>query len=278
MTRPSFVSKKLASFLPLTRPPEPQRIDANARKQLLSYAPIDGLDPPSYRSAFTPFTLHVTQSDPNRFETNSSLVQDIALTSFKSILEVQFRISTDPKAGRVTSIKVTHISPWADAELGQWLRTHASTGDVASLGWAAGRFWEEACRRAAYWACVRRLFPHLIGGKGSSEGDAAASEAPTTDEPAAPLTLRALRMGIGRTGLRLARGRTALLLTWHIASEGSGEVVNRVDVAAAYPRAWEKVDERASLATLKDVFHRLRERSGIVEATRVLVGIMFPDD
>ena len=205
----------------------------------------------------------------------------IELQSPKGLLAVELRVVSNVTSGVVDSVEVTRVAPWANAELGQWLRAQALTGDVSSMGWACGRYWEVACLRAKHWLRCQALFPNLFhGAEDADENPFTLHEdrpPEGTSDLSVPLSRRALFLNLGRQSLQLTRDRVSLLFSWWIEMDGSGEVRSEADVSASYPKVWDIADERGSFKQLKATFHRLHERDGVLEATRIVTEIVFQD-
>ena len=276
-SRSSFTSAKLAAFLPFTKARTFRRPQSSQNVKALSYAPINLLDPSAYRTAFTPLGVELTSGFLDLEDDRHTQTQDISLASPKSLLSIKFRATSNVATGKVNAVEVSHVSPWADAELGQWLRQQARAVDVPSMGWACGRYWEVACHRARHWLRCQALFPQFFptqdGAKQVSDDDTGDAAVQYFEKP---ISRDALHMNIGRQTLLFSQDKVSLLFGWYIVLDGSGEVTSEVDVSASYPKVWQDTDERGSLKKLKEAFRKVQERGGILEATRVLVQVVFP--
>ena len=278
--RSTSLSAKLAAFFPFSKPSKPRYDHERSPSLKLTHGPIQVLDPPEFRTAFTPFTLSSTKTLLNPLDENDATqLHNIELASPRGLLTVKFDVRSNTATATVDSIDVSGVSPWAKVELGQWLRKQAHTGDISSMGWACGRFWKVACLRAQHWLRVQALFPDFFRDTENMIDNPFVRQDDGADEVdmvlLRPLTRRALYKNIGRQSLVLSRDRVSLLFSWWIAPDTFGEVASEVDVAASYPKVWETMDERGSLKKPKEIFHRIRERNGILEATQTLVRIFF---
>ena len=278
----AVTSSKLASFLPFSKPRITPHHDFRNLPPPATYAPVNLLDTPEHRKAFTPFTLSSTKTLPTSFlQGDSTEEHTIQLKAPKSLLTIELRVRSNVTSGQVDPVEVTHVTPWANAELGQWLRAQAPTGDVSTLGWACGRYWEVACLRAKHWLRCQAMFPDLLNVARDLDDDPfkLREDPPTEETPGSSGSLlpsrRALSLNVGRHNFQLTRDRVSLLFSWRIMMDRSGEVRSEVDVSASYPRIWDTADERGSLKRLKEAFHQLRGRDGILEATRIIVQIVF---
>ncbi|KAJ9649600.1 hypothetical protein H2199_000378 [Coniosporium tulheliwenetii] len=305
------LSQLLTSFLPFSKPlayrtePAPPTPDAPTP----SHAPLALDDPLPYLTLFTPFTITSSISTTPAPQ-SPTLHHTLTLTSPSSLLHatLHLHISPDPEPC-ITSLDLATLSPWAEPELGPWLRRCAAENDVGDVGWALGSYWELAIRRVECWGRCEKAWPELLGrggkvgkGKGKAGGQANAElerldvrsdgeegleeVSGVGDIIAGPgdgtggkgkraASRRELRRHLGRTELVFQSAEVKLRIVWRIQFDWTGEAESVVRAQAAFPPAWHEADERRSLHKVPATFERLVRERGVFEAVRVVVGLLF---
>lgn len=173
------LSQLLSSFLPFTKPlahrTEPAPPASN--DPVPSHAPLALDDPLPYLTLFTPFTITSSISTTPETSTAPSpqpptLLHTITLTSPSSLLSatLHLHISPNPEP-HIKRLNLAALSPWAESEIGAWLRRRAAENDVGGVGWALGSYWELATKRAGCWGRCERAWPHLLGRQGRGDGE-----------------------------------------------------------------------------------------------------------
>lgn len=232
--------------------------------------------------------------------------QTLVLSSPQQILSLVLDLTTDTVTSAVDSLILTSLTPWADRELGAWVREHiAPTGDISSVGWAAGRYWERALTRAQFWHTCHDKYAHLLRFSGVVNGEDDQGYAPKAPNhtntpfdpphllPSNPNGSNSTMGGISPSHIRpeLLRhlGRhdilfqphpssslsPCLLIEWRIGFDWTGETENHLRATAIFPSAWKDVDERRSLDTVGTVFDGLLGRMGVDSAVESIVDIIF---
>ena len=275
-----------------------------------SHKPIQLEDPLPYLRAFTPLTVTSIETLVPSSGSDEPLLprHAITLSSPHELLKVELHLDVNTSNQAVDSFALTSVSPWAELELGTWARKTATTGDIASVGWACGRYWDVASVRARCWNRCSTVFPNLLGTlqveeavqtadvrrkTGSSakqardgkriedpveedeEGNNSERES-DGDFPSEPRIPRSsLLQHLGRQSLLFTQSGVSLLISWSIGFDWTGETESHVSATASFPRRWREADERASLGKIGVVFDRLVAERGVFEAVRVVVALFF---
>ena len=304
------LSTRLSHFLPFSKPPAPRK-DPRPPPELPvpSHKPIQLEDPLPHLRAFTPLTVTSIDTLVPSSGSDEPLLQhhDVTLSSPHELLKVELHLSINSSDQTVNSLDLVSISPWAEDELGRWAGKQAATGDIASVGWACGRYWDVASIRARCWSRCCTTFPNLLstilskddvktagdgrgkapfsgqtGGKrkgevAEEEDDGSSEERESDDElPSETRVLRSsLLVHLGRQSLLFTQSGVSLLVSWSISFDWTGEAESHVSATACFPQSWRDADERASLSKIGDVFDRLVGERGVFEAVRVVVALLF---
>jgi hypothetical protein len=222
---------------------------------------------------FTSFTfstrLSLPRTKPSRSSTRVHQNHTIDITGPQKLLTAQLSLTVDAAAHTVAAMTLLNLSPWADAELGAFLRLQARDNALSTACWAIDSFWGLARKRAVYWHKCTSTFAHLLPGRTR----AAAVAAATT--PKHRLARRDLTRHLGRDVLVLQDAHVVLKISWRIGFDWTGEATSSVAVEHAVPRVWSEADSAGGLAKVPDVFAALLESRGAFEATRVLVALLF---
>ena len=302
--KPPTLADRLSLFLPFTklhtsREPAPEPPPPPTP----SHQPIELAGPLPYLHAFTPFQINAIDNVLLNSGTTAPLLvqQDLSMTSPEDVLSLELRLVTDTVSETVDSFSLTSISPWAREELGEWAMEQALSGDVNSIGWAAGRYWELACIRAKCWARCKASFPGLVAGEAGANGLDGREEqrrskgqakrkkrrkGPSLDggrdfdgengARTAP-SRRAIYADIGRQSLLLASGGVSLLVAWRIGLDWTGETESHISASTSFPTSWRKADKRRSLGMVERAFDHLVKERGVCEAVRIVANLLFPD-
>ena len=301
-TKPPSLSSKLALFLPFSKRFQPPAIcSPEADTPLPSYHPLDLEDPLPQLRAFHPLALSCSEKITSEALESDTLLrqQDLTLTSPSSLLVANLHLTINTSNDSVDTLVLASLSPWANQELGSWMRAQAPTGDISTIGWACGRYWDLALKRAKIWAHCCETYPHLVPStlsnvrsplqetnaqsvnksKGrqragtTADMDASAAEHSETVDS---LSRAQLRAHLGRHSLRFSGDGVTVNFRWQIGFDWTGEAESRVGVQAAFPKAWSDADDRKSLRRLGEVFGTLVKERGVSDAIRVVIGLVWP--
>ena len=297
--KPISISTRLANLLPFSRrPPPPSPKSVTSKSAPPRHQPIRLEEPLPYLQAFTPLEI----SSIDTLITSSTIdepylqQQQITLTSPEHLLRVELQLTVDATIEAVHSLSLVAISPWADSELGTWIRKQAPKGDISSIGWACGRFWEVASIRATCWKRCQEKYSHLLPnaeiqsgdlehvGKVRSDGTRARTESPNAGIEAESISgltsatgRNVLLAHMGSQSLLFTRAGVSLLIVWHICFDWTGEVENHVSASGVFPASWRKADKRASLGRVGELFEKLVQDRGVSPSVEVVVRLLFPD-
>lgn len=171
------LAERLALFLPFSRPVASTQSSATPYEVPSSDNPLDvtAAQPPEIQQAESlehhlPSTSSTTVIDgpgPSLIQPNSMTVAEsldysrlpdisshgleITFASHQQLLVVNIQLMIDKVTGKSTNFKITSISPWADSELGLWLRNEAQSLPRATIERAIKNYWETSLIRASCW-------------------------------------------------------------------------------------------------------------------------------
>ena len=101
----------------------------------------------------------------------------------------------------------------------------------------------------------------------------------TTERPFPASVFRSdVVANIGNQSLLFTRSGVYLLILWRIDFDWIGEVESDISAITSFPTTWENADERGSLRKVGEAFDRLLRQRGILEAIRIMVHLIFPDN
>ena len=169
--KPIPISTRLSQFLPFSKPTPPSPPKPSVpEKPAPSHHPIELEDPLPHLRHFTPLTIACEDTIIPSFATQEPLLQqrEITLTSPFCLLMVKLSLITSPNSEAVESLSLTDVSPWADYELGSWIRKQLPSGDINSIGFATSRYWEVASIRSRCWQSCEDEFGDLLESKTSN--------------------------------------------------------------------------------------------------------------
>ena len=300
-TKQPPLSQRLALFLPFSKQPLPPSLGPSPlTSPLPSHQPLLLSDPLPYLRVFTPLTISSTDILLPSTAPNAPLLQrqEITLASSHDLLSVKLSLTANTTTQTIANLEILNVSPWAGPELGSWIRKRALDGDMSSIGWAIGRYWEVAQLRARCWERCEQDHGHLLAhkgkkgrktvGKGKStllkrqgrlrKGDQTLSDDEPTnlddDDPKTPSRLDLLSH-LGRTALRFQHDDVSLLISWRIDFDWTGEVQSHVEASASFPEMWGRGDVRGSLGKVGDAFEKLVKVKGVSGAVGVIVGLVL---
>lgn len=182
--QPPPLSKILCGFLPFSgqitvhlSQPTPSILPDTP---LPSHLPVDLEDPLPYLKVFTPLDFTSTSTILSASENPHDLLQrhDISITAPQRLLELKLNLTTNTTIHTVRDLAIQSLSPWAEVELGSWIRERA-TGDgpagkdISGICWATSRYWELSAKRARCWARCYEDHPTLLGSEVVPDGEGA---------------------------------------------------------------------------------------------------------
>lgn len=214
----------------------------------------------------------------------------IDITGPQKLLTAQFSVTIDALASEIVDSQVLRISPWAEPELGVFVRARAQEKDLGNASWAIDSYWDIARKRAQYWHKCETTFSHLLEGR--TQKDIENAPKPRKN-PTKSISRKDLNRSLGRDTLVLQDKHVLLKLNWRIGFDWTGEAESDVTVEAAFPQVckppWRcpqdtagltqptgsETDTSASLKKVPETFASLLRSKGAFEATRVMVALLF---
>lgn len=272
---------------------------------LPSHHPVPLTDPLPHLRVFTPLNISSTDTLLPSTAPNAPLLQrhDITLSSPHDLLSVKLSLTTNTTTETIEHLKVISLSQWAIPELESWIRRRALDGEISSISWATGRYWEVAQLRAKCWEHCERDYGELVAHKGNKartptsrkepalpkrrgrprKEDKAQADKTHTDgddhdddeTPMQSISRHDLLTHLGRSALLFQRNGVSLLISWRIDFDWTGEVQSHMAAHAAFPARWARADERNSLGKVGQVFQQLVKVKGVFGAVGVIVGLVF---
>lgn len=230
------ISTLLSSFLPCSTrhiaPPKPI-----SQAPIASHRPLELDDPLPYLQMFTPFKFTTTLSLPRDHNPHSNRVHQnhvIDVTGPQSLLTAQLTLTIDTLTNTILDLNLTHISHWAERELGAFIRAKAVSRDLGNACWAMDSYWGLARKRAEYWRRCEVAFAHLIPGRMRS--DTGNVEVVGRGELEKKISRKELNRHLGGDVLVLEDRHVVLKISWKISFDWTGEAASSVGVVAVVPR------------------------------------------
>ncbi|KAF2473378.1 uncharacterized protein BDR25DRAFT_257794 [Lindgomyces ingoldianus] len=282
--QPLPVSVLLCSFLPFTTLPIPPPLkNGEQEKPIPSHEPLELDDPLPYLQLFTSFkfTNRTTLPNLSGFSPSSSTMHQqhtIDITGPQKLLCSTISIKIDAQTHQILSLQIPRLSPWAERELGQFMRRKAQSMDLGTVAWAMQSYWEIAKKRAEYWHKCERDFSRLIVGRMSDDTENIGHKAIEKSDRNVRMTRQEMRRHLGRDVLTLQDKHILLKIRWSIGFDWSGEAESVVYVEPALPRVWTEGDSQNSLSQIPKTFDALLRTRGAFGATQILIAMLFFDE
>lgn len=156
------------------------------------------------------------------------------MTGPQKLLTAQLSLTIDATAPEITKLQLIRLTPWAEQELGTFIRSRAAQKDLSNASWAINSYWTLAQKRAQYWHKVETSFPHLLIGRSEKDTENASPQA--RSKASKPLSRKELNRHLGRDTLVLQDAHVVLKLSWRIGFDWTGEAESNVAVEPAFPR------------------------------------------
>lgn len=236
------ISNLLCSFLPFSShaiPPPPSKEPIT--KPVPSHRPLDLEDPLPYLQMFTNFTIqtHLDLPDSKPAATSDRIHQKhtITMTGPQQLLTASLILTIDVPTTTIADLQITHLSPWAERDLGAFMREKALEQNLSNACWAVESYWDIARKRAEHWHRCETAFAHLLPGRAREDAENVTPQHRQSSSGAKITTRRRdLKRLLGRDVLVLQDRHVVLQLDWKIGFDWTGEANSTVGVRAAVPR------------------------------------------
>jgi hypothetical protein len=269
------VSSLLCSFLPFSTVVIPQSWNKKPDKPVPSHRPVELANPLPHLEMFTSLKYSTQLGLPRgRVSPSSTRIHQkhtIDIVGPQKLLTVQISVIIDTLANKVIDMHVLHLSPWAERELGAFLRKRANEQDLGNACWAIESYWNIAQKRAQHWNRCETTFAHLLLGRGSEDIENTRPQVKSN----AKISRRDLNRHLGRDSLVLQDKHVLLKFNWRIGFDWTGEAESEVVVEPAFPSVWTEADAAKTLGKVPGTFASLLQSRGVFEATRVMAALLF---
>ncbi|KAH7400776.1 hypothetical protein DE146DRAFT_653952 [Phaeosphaeria sp. MPI-PUGE-AT-0046c] len=269
------VSRLLCSFLPFSTVTIPQRRNKTSEKPIASHQPIELADPLPYLEMFTSlkFTTHLSLPRGKISSSSQRVYQKhtINIISPQRLLAVQISLVIDALANEIIDMQILSLSPWAERELGAFLRRRGEEKDLGNACWAIGSYWNIAQKRAQHWQRCEATFPHLSADQTNDNSE----NVRPRGKADAKISRRDLNRHLGRDSFVLQDRHVILKLNWRIGFDWTGEAESEVNLEPAFPSAWTEDDVGKTFSKVPETFSSLLQSRGVYEATRVMTALLF---
>ena len=214
---------------------------------------------------------------------------------------MKLEVTTDVSTQNITKLVIQEMSPFAESELGPWIRARAVERDLTAIAWAMGRYWDIAVIRARCWSICEKKFGQLLpftgvnsiknlvhperdAGKAISlpddnhcdlRNDVSGLDGQSNREE--PISKAQLQFHVRRQSISFTRDNISLLVTWRISFDWVGEVQSNLNACVGYPESWTQIDETGSLQHIGKLFDILLKSKGVSQAIGIVVGLLFLD-
>ncbi|KAF1842094.1 uncharacterized protein K460DRAFT_358755 [Cucurbitaria berberidis CBS 394.84] len=274
--QPVPVSSLLCSFLPFSALSLPPLRPKQQEKSIPSHRPVELANPLPYLEMFTSFKFSTQLSlARSKVAPSSKRVQQkhtIGIVGPQKLLTTHVSVVIDTLANEVVDMRVPHLSPWAERELGTFVREKARAKDLGNACWAINSYWDIAKKRAQYWHKCESAFAGLIVGRASEDTENVRRQA----KPAASkISRKDLGRHLGRDTLVLQDKHVLLKINWRISFDWTGEAGSEISVEPAVPQVWQEADTAASFKKIPETFALLLKGKGAYEATRIMIALLY---
>ena len=275
-------------------PPRSKQLD----RAVPSHRPVEVEDPLPYLEMFTSFKfssrISLSRSKTTSASRRVHQKHVIDITGPQKLLTAQLSLNLDTEATAVSDLELLRITPWAEPELGSFIRARAKEKDLSNAAWAIDSYWNIAQKRAQYWHNCETAFSHLLS---DGTGNDVENRPQPPTKPTKTISRKDLNRHLGRDTLVLQDKHVLLKLNWRISFDWTGEAESEVTVESAFPRVCKltpsmplpekgcfaeltletgsETDTAASLKKIPETFASLLRTKGAFEATRIMVTLLF---
>lgn len=249
-------------FLPFSRPVPPKQRSMEEivkSEDLPSVLPVEVENPLPFLSAFTPFkfssTVMTLPPTPGAETGEVDILQlhSMITSAPHCLFSSKLSVTVNTRSGAVERCDVEYLDPFAERELGPWIRKRAKGGvlgrDINSICWASTQWYEAALKRSKFFCQVeaelgnpegrdkarRRLRQEARRGRKSQPGVPQEPEEHFEDEEH-KWNPEQIRRNMGRQSVEIAVQGAKLVIGWRMEFDWTGEAEQRVTAVAKTPR------------------------------------------
>jgi hypothetical protein len=146
----------------------------------------------------------------------------------------------------IENLEIKDLSPWAKAEIGEWLNERCKECDLVAVGYSLGRYWDISVKRAQCWMQCQKEFPRLLSytapdsqveGNEKEVSDVGIATLDSSASKQTVLSKQQLLPHLGRSILVLQKEDAVLRVSWRLQFVWTGDVESVVDGEAALPQS-----------------------------------------
>ena len=266
-TRPKApsLSHRLAGFLPFTESymasvPDQDRPPTTHKPCSSKLGTLENSKGPLTLSTFDVRILNPASGD------GIAQRQSVQLSSPCGSLYTRIMITVDMNSQLIVQSQVEELSPWAEEELGSWLRAIPIGTALETFGRAFSKYWASCLDRCQCWMEIDQRFSNLSDWKGHIND----FHVPAEDE-----SDERLRSIFGCSTCSLVRDAVVLRLIWLISLNQDGELDRHVSVCPEFPDSWLGTAIKDELDKVGEAFTILMKEDGIVQAMSMVANLIF---
>ena len=150
----------------------------------------------------------------------------------QKLLSARISILLDALKHEIIDLQILRLSPWAERELGTFMRSKATERDLGNVCWAIESYLTIAVKRARYWHKCEQAFAHLIAGSANEDTENTRVHQTKSSQS---MSRKDLNRHLGRDVLVLQDKHVLLKLNWRISFDWTGEAESEINVDTAFP-------------------------------------------
>ena len=177
------------------------------------------------------------------------------------------RVTVNAASLQIEGLEVLDLSPWAELELGAWLRSQSRDKNLLTLGQSVRGYWT-ACRQRL--ACINEA------AQGFGDLFVNSTDFGSLLPPPAELEEDAPNAHNKRHTLTFARDGVSLHIDWQITINDEGQPTDSIIAHPAFPKAWQQTEFATEFGKVRKAFDSLLRRNGVAQALQAITGLLFP--
>jgi hypothetical protein len=251
------IFKAISSFLPFSsRRRRPVVTATDFSKPVPSHRPLEVDDPLPYLKAFSTLTYKstITLHPPDQTSPDSSgqnierpILQNHLINAShpSGLFSARIFMTVDTSTLKVEEISIPTFDPFAEKELGTFVRNRASGKDpigkdINVICWAMSRWSEVAIKRAKFWHVIQNQLQTSEARQRSLKKVTKKPKRKIVDEDEdeeerIKPTRKELLYHMGRTSMEIVNEEVELLINWTIGFDWTGEVENCISADVRVP-------------------------------------------